>query len=874
MQDTTTDDADATATETDDEPAREPATPTWTTGAKYGVGTVADHRVPSPSRAWFTLTDGALTEPRFPRVDCLNARHVSFVVADGDGYVARTHAPPGTEDSVERSVEPTASDALAWRQTATETADAADWTLAVEHVADPDRDAVVLDVAFEASDALSLYVLATPTPSGRAAHTAGERRAQPDVGGEDDDGASDGHVLTATETGADGVAVRDGDGEPVVVSLALAADDGGFADAHVLDAAGAAARAFAADGVLPEATARTAEAEGVLELVGELASDATAASRTVALGFAENGDADAATDVAAAAAGSGFERARAGYVASWREYLADVVVPDSVAGDDDLAAQYDAAAMVLKAVEDKTYRGASIASPSVPWGSRVSAREAGDHGYNFVWARDLYQVFTAFDALGDPESAADHLEYVFEYQHDGEGFLPQNTWIDGRTRWGGEQLDEIAFPLVMVDQLRRRHDYGFADAGYGYDAARAMAEYLVHGGPRTDQERWEEEDGFSPSTIAATVAGLAAAARLAESEGREADAVVYRAVADHWQRSVVDWTATTTGLDSDGDLAAADGEHGGSGRAPSPDAETPYFLRITDDSDPDDGASRSLANGGPTLDERGVVDAGFLELVRLGVLPHDHPVVENSLSVVDDAIRVDTPNGPAWYRYNGDGYGEVGVDGGAVEPGTPWSVTHAGRGRLWPILTGERAEYELLAGTESGALAPDALLEAMAAFANDGRMIPEQVWDREAGTEFDWTFGEGTASATPLAWSMAGFVRLARSLDAGAPVERPRETVARYVEDGGAPEPPALSVDWPESVVDTATVELAGETEAVTLLVRTPQETVRVDPDDGSFAATIPLESGRNPVTVVAAGEGAPSERGLAAAQRTISYVE
>ncbi|WP_227132005.1 glycoside hydrolase family 15 protein [Halorubellus salinus] len=873
MTDTATTDIDETTTEaedSEDQSDREPATPTWTTGTKYGVGTVADHGA-TASRTWFTLTDGALTEPRFPRVDCLNAGHVSFVVTDQEGYVAHTHVPPEVDDTVERAVEPTTAEALAWRQTATETDDAYDWRLAVEHVADPDRDALVLDVEFEASDALSLFVLATPTPSGRAAHTAGQRRAHPE-------GATDGSVLTATETGADGVAVRDSDDEPVVVSLALAADAGGFADAAVLEAASEASEDFAGSGVLPDTdddqSPGTDAAEGVLELVGELAADATAASRTVALGFAEDGDAVAASDVAAAAAASGFERAREGYVASWREYLADVVVPDSVAGDDDLAAQYNAAAMVLKAVEDKTYRGASIASPSVPWGSRVSARDAGDHGYNFVWARDLYQVFTAFDALGDPESAAEHLEYVFAYQHDGDGFLPQNTWIDGRTRWGGEQLDEIAFPLVMVDQLRRRHDYGLADAGYDYAAPRAMAEYLVHGGPRTEQERWEEEDGFSPSTVAATVAGLAAAARLAESEGRADDALVYRAVADHWQRSVVDWTATTTGVDPDGDLAAADREHGGSGRAPSPEAATPYFLRVTDDADPDDGAGRSLANGGPTLDERGIVDAGFLELVRLGVLPHDHSVVENSLSVVDDTIRVDTPNGPAWYRYNGDGYGEVGVDGDSVDAGTPWSVTHAGRGRLWPILTGERAEYELLAGTESGDLAPERLLDAMAAFANDGRMIPEQVWDREDSTAYGWAFGEGTASATPLAWSMAGFVRLARSLDAGTPVERPRATASRYVDDGGAPEPPALSVDWPDSVVDTAEVELAGETEAVTLLVRTPQETVRVDPGDGSFAATIPLESGRNPITVVAAADGASRERGLAAAQRTISYVE
>jgi len=859
-----------TATATTDEARTDggtdvpPADPTWTTGRKLGVGTVADHDDPT-SKTWFTLTDGALTEPRFPRVDLLNARHVSFLVTDGDGYVATTHSPPGDDDGLSRAVEPTASDALTFRQTVSETGDGPEWTLSVEHVADPARDAVVLDVAFEADAALDVYVLAMPTPSGRAAETVGERVTI--EGGEDGDAdeSEDRYALTAADTGADGIVTTDADGDPVVVALALAAD-GGFDDAAVANSTAPAMRALHGDGALPD-DADASSAEGVLELAGRLASGSTAARRTVALGFATGGDADAALGVATDALADGYDAARSGYVDSWRAYLADVDLPESVAGDDALADQYRSAAMVLKAVEDKTYTGAGVASPSVPWGSAVSARESSDHGYNFVWARDLYQVFTAFDAMGKVESAREHLEYVFAHQHDGDGFLPQNTYVDGRTRWGGEQLDEIAFPLVMADQLRERHGLGFEDVAYDYEATRALAAYLVENGPRTEQERWEEEDGFSPSTIAAVVAGLASAARLAHLEGEDADALVALGVADHWARSVTDWTATTTGVPADADLAA-----GGSGEPAGADAETPYFLRVTDDADPDDGTRRSLANGGPTLDERAVVDAGFLELVRLGVLPADDPVVKNSLSVVDDAIRVDTPNGPAWYRYNGDGYGELDGSGGDA-PGAPWSLTNAGKGRLWPILTGERAEYELLAGTESGDLAPDALLEAMAAFANDGRMIPEQVWDREAPTEYGWAFGEGTASATPLAWSMAGFVRLAHSLDAGEPVETPGFVAERYAADG-APEPPALSVAWPDGVVEDAEVTVAGETDGENVLVRAPEETVWLTPEDGAFEATVSLSAGRNALTVVAAGAGEFPDRGLAAAQRTLSYVD
>ncbi|MFC6975204.1 glycoside hydrolase family 15 protein [Halomicroarcula sp. GCM10025709] len=163
---------------------------------------------------------------------------------------------------------------------------------------------------------------------------------------------------------------------------------------------------------------------------------------------------------------------------------------------------------------------------------------------------------------------------------------------------------------------------------------------------------------------------------LAADAGERSDALVWLATADEWARSVEDWCVTTTG---------ADGH------------EPPYYMRINDDTDPDDGADLALANGGPTLDERAVVDAGFLELVRLGIRPADDPIIRNSVSVVDETIRRDTPNGPAWYRYTGDGYGEQ-------ADGSPWRSS--GQGRLWPLLTGERGEYELRRGTDSGELTP------------------------------------------------------------------------------------------------------------------------------------------------------------------------
>jgi glucan 1,4-alpha-glucosidase len=503
--------------------------------------------------------------------------------------------------------------------------------------------------------------------------------------------------------------------------------------------------------------------------------------------------------------------------------MADKPLPESVADDPDLTQQYRVALMSLQAVEDKTFDGAAIASPSVPWGEAVVADEPKGYGYNFVWSRDLYQTFTVLDAVGEVETAHDALAYVYRYQQDDSGFIPQNTYLDGRTRWGGEQMDNIAFPAVMAYHLYE-YGIGFADADYGYENLRRSSDYIARNGPATQQERWEEESGYSPSSIATEIAGLACAARVAMGEERRGDALAWLALADDWQARVDDWTATRTGTDRID--------------------RTPYYVRITRDGDPDAGHYRTLANGGPTLDEREVIDAGFLELVRLGVKSWDDETVRNSVSVVDETIRVETPHGPAFYRYNGDGYGELARD----EEGAPWSIDADGRGRLWPIFTGERGEYELLAGGE-GEDDPESLLRTMAGFANSGRMLAEQVWDRDRETPYNWEFGEGTGSATPLAWSMAQFVRLAHGIDAGRPVETPGFVAERYAESEPR-EGPSLRVD---TEFEGDRVRVSGETDGAAVAVKTPAETVYVEPEDGRFETRVGIQHGENRVVVAAA---------------------
>jgi glucoamylase len=334
------------------------------------------------------------------------------------------------------------------------------------------------------------------------------------------------------------------------------------------------------------------------------------------------------------------------------------------------------------------------------------------------------------------------------------------------------QLDEVAFPIVLAWQLGQMDQSIFSE--YKLDIQQA-ADYIVANGPATPQERWENQGGYSPATIAAEIAGLVCAADIAEANGDQASADRYLGTADNWQKNVEKWTVTNNG----------------------PLANHPYYLRITKDGKPNVGTTYNIGDSGPNgIDQRRVVDTSYLELVRLGVKPANDPNIVRTLDVVDSptildhqkvGLKVDTPNGTFWHRFNFDGYGET-------REGEPWDIgftpcelttcleTQKTIGRAWPIFAGERGEYELAAGRAGAA----ERLASIAATGNDGYMLPEQVWDENppSGTA-GFTPGEGTFSATPLAWTHAQFVRLAWSMDAGRPVERPDIVFDRYA--GGAP---------------------------------------------------------------------------------------
>nr|MDQ3743881.1 glucan 1,4-alpha-glucosidase [Acidobacteriota bacterium] len=680
----------------------------WTNAGKDAVGTSNTLE----SKVWFTLRDGVMTEVYYPTVDAANVQTLQLIIVNG------TKVETESEDTTHR-IEVLDPQALTFRQT--NTAKSGDYTIVKTYVTDPERNTVLIDIQFEARTACDVYVYYDPSLNNSGMH---------------DSAWTEEGALLASDADKASALVASGGFTETTNGYFETSD--GFAELR-------------SRGHLQTRYARAAD--GNVVQVGEIRGSA---KFTLALGFGRE-PAEALKNARASLA-KGFEKARAEYEQGWHDYVRTLrrVGPK-------YEAQFDTAAMVLKAHEDKTYRGAMIASLSIPWGGGSSANEPNVGGYHLVWSRDLYQVATAFYALGDKSSADRALDYLFRVQQKADGSFPQNSWLDGRPFWGSLQLDEVAYPLVLAYQLGRTDNETYVKH------VRPAADFIVRRGPSTPQERWEEKPGYSPSTIAAEIAGLVCASEIARRNDDQPSANIYLAAADDFARNVERWTATTTGVYGDKN----------------------YYLRLSFNDDPNDGQPFDVGNGGGTFDEREIVDAGFLELVRLGVKSPQDPLIAKSLAVVDKVLKVETPRGATFYRYDHDGYGEM-------DDGRPWNWDghYSGRGRLWALLAGERGEYELSLGRKAEAARR---LDAMQAFANAGRMIPEQVWDKTESPRPDLRFGEGTGSATPLAWSMAQFIRLAANLQEGRNLDTPDPVSARYSK--GVPPRANAEFDFPAPVI-------------------------------------------------------------------------
>jgi glucoamylase len=479
--------------------------------------------------------------------------------------------------------------------------------------------------------------------------------------------------------------------------------------------------------------------------------DASAA--TISLGFGPT--AQRSAHVAKQALAQPWSTTASQYDAGWHGYLAGLKpVPPSAAS---IQRQYLASALVLAAGEDKANPGAFVASPSMPWvwGDEVKDLSSPSASYHEVWSRDLYQIGTALYAMGDVAAAQRAVRWLFRTQQKSDGSFPQNSDVDGTEEWTELQLDQVTLPIALAHLVGQTDNRTYRGIKKAVRFLMRFREEETHRrAPYSPQERWENQSGYSPATIAAQIDGLVTGAAIARQHGDQRLARRWERVADRWARKVKGWTMTTNG----------------------PLSDAPYFLRVTKDGEPDKGTTYAIGDGGPArADQRRVVDASFLDLVRFGILAPDDPDVLNSLRVVDSDLAVPTPNGTFWHRFSFDGYGETGSGG-------EWEITEDGAretlGRAWPLLAGERGEYAVAAGT-SGA----PYLASMAAAASGSDMIAEQVWDGRAPTgQACCPAGEGTRSATPLLWSHAALLRLAWTIQTGRPVDQQPVVAERYLD--------------------------------------------------------------------------------------------
>ncbi len=690
----------------------------WTSSAKSGVGT----SLGDDSRVWFTLSHGVVNEVYYPRIDHACTRDMELIVADGHGFVSEEKRHTSTR------VSQVAPGVPAFR--VVNVCNDGRYRIEKELLTDPRRPALLQRNRFTpligTMADYQVHVLLAPHLANRGGgNTAwtGEHKGVP--------------MLFAERAGS-------------ALALACSAPWGKRSVGFV----------GTSDGYhdLLQHDRMTWEypraENGNVALMGSI--DLALAPDEWLLVLAFGADADEAGHRARAALHDGFDVARQYYVSGWDLWQDKLLRLDDDRPDDP-SDRYRVSTLVMRTHESASFPGGTIASLSIPWGFNKGDEDLG--GYHLVWPRDLVETaggLLAAGALHDVRRILAYLQATQEW----DGHWGQNMWLDGTAYWNGIQMDETALPILLVDLAFREGALTDADLPRFWNMVHRAASYLVWNGPVSPQDRWEEDAGYSPFTVATQIAALLAAADIAQARREFGIARYLRETADVWYDSIDRWMyATRT------DYCARFQVDG-------------YYVRVAPIDD-DDGVSRLAATipvrNVPPMDATAaaydLISPDALALVRFGLRDANDPRIVDTVTVIDALLKVDTPAGPCWRRYNGDGYGEH-------ADGAPFDGT--GIGRPWPLLTGERAHYELLAGRRAAA---ESLMTAMESFASDGGLFPEQIWDAADIPERELYFGRPAGSAMPLVWAHAEYVKLRRSLRDGRAFDRPPQTVQRYLVD-------------------------------------------------------------------------------------------
>jgi len=762
--------ASAVASAAEYAPGAPGAASTWSYAAKTAIGTSYEAytqgqyrsggRTGAVSKVWFSVANGVLTETMYGLIHEAQIKQLQFVVKTGSDVVLESAGTTSRTsylhtDKWGRPLSP------AYRIV---TRDIQGRFEIEKHIfTDADRDVLFIRATFKAlKQPLTPYLILEPHIGNTGGGDAGEAALD---------------QLHANE-GATHLTLRSSRPFEAASAGFLGVSDG-LTDLQ-------------SDGRMDWTYPDTGPARGAIVLTARLASVSTGQTTyDFVLGF--GGTAAAASAAAKQSLAVGYNEVLARYNGTgrhvgWEDYIASLHELPRIArlSMDEGRLAY-ASALMLKIQEDKTHAGALIASLSNPWGDTVSAAQPST-GYKAVWPRDFYQCAMALAALGDRETPLAAFRYLPTVQVNAStpgnkgagGWFLQKSHVDGTPEWVAVQLDQTAMPIMLGWHLWKLGLLSQDEIANDYARMlRPAADFLVDGGqldigwnqetirpPFTQQERWEEQPGYSPSTLAATIAGLMTAADIAKSAGDSANSARYTATANRYSAMVEQSTFTKVGLFNSGR---------GDGR---------YYLRISANADPDDHGNLLSRNGAPAIPEDKVLDAGFLELVRYGVRRADDLHILASLPELDDTDREDTlrvrytfsvpgqqKEFSGWRRYGNDGYGESTLNGNNYSGDGPPGQ----RGRVWPIFTGERGHYELALATVYGSASPSTIehvrkmyVRGMEAFANEGLLLPEQVWDG-VGTAPQRLYvkGKGTNSATPLAWTHAEYIKLLRSLADG-----------------------------------------------------------------------------------------------------------
>jgi glucoamylase len=690
--------------------------PRWTSSAKTGVGTAIGNK----SQVWFTLSHGILNEVFYPRIDQACIRDMGLMVTDGAEFFSEERTDTNSE------IHWLAKGVPAFRLV--NTCRSARYRIEKQVLTDPRRNTLMQRVHFVATKGdisdYRLHVLVAP-------HLGNH---------------GDGNTAWVDE--CEGLPIlfaqRDGSALALACSAPFLKRSAGYVGSS--------------DGWQDLKKHKQMTWEYTLAQNGNVALTAeidllySKGQCELALSFGTN--AQEAAQNAVASLREGFDNIKHEYITGWQHWKKSLVSPKKEhLPPGDLS---PISLAVLRTHESKTAPGGLIASLAIPWGASKGDGDQG--GYHLVWARDMVETAGALLASGAHEDVRRALTFLQSTQLP-DGHWSQNMWVDGTPYWNGIQLDETALPILLVELALREKALTEADVVKFWPMVQLAAGYVVRNGPVSPQDRWEEDPGYSPFSVAAEIAAILAAANMADLNHESSMGTYLREIADVWHTSIDRWMYAA-GTDWCRRFAVQG-----------------YYLRIASDETAKGSRFenfvhvKNVAAAEDNRMARHLVSPDALALVRFGLRAADDPRILGTVKVIDSLLKVETPTGPSWHRYNDDGYGEH-------EDGAPFDGT--GIGRAWPLLTGERAHYELLARRVESA---KGLLATMESFANEGGLISEQIWDSPDLPKHHLFLGKPSGSAMPLVWAHAEYIKLRRSLRDGHVFDLPPQTVQRYLVD-------------------------------------------------------------------------------------------